>query len=727
MAELETSFEACLARLELGVSIQEGVAAYPDEAAALEPLLQLAAGLRALAMPAPAQDAAAVAGGRAWLLARAAALRQPAAMAVEDAFAASLDQLAAGASPDECLDAFPHYAGDLRPVLATVQALEGTVEPVPLRSAATQSQGRQALLTAASGAARRGRASAAGTTSWLGALSGLFRPLARGWATAILLLLAFVLAGATVASARNAIPGDALYGLKRASEDVQRALTVRPESRSRLESALGQLRRDEAGLVAGEGREVELQFRGVITRMEGGLWEIEGVDVPLRVMPDLDVSGEVQVGSTVEVLAVADGLGGLVVQQVRLLVPALVPVPLVVPSATPTSTSSPSPTPSPTDMPSATLRPSDTPTAKPSPTDTSTPTATATPSPTTTATATPTATPTRTVTPTPTPVRTVTVRIFGLIEEKHPDHWVISGQTVWLDAATLVDESIGPAEVGAEVSVEGIQGPDGRLLARVITVLKDVLETREWRDVINAMNGSEWVIGNTAVLIDGDTEIIGDPAVGKVASVKAKRSANQPWRAVRIRVDEPEYVDFEGTINAIGGGSWVVGGTTVIIDGQTSIEGADPAVGLWAEVRAERRDDGLHAVAIVVQEPAPEPTNPAPPPETPTGTPVPSDTPAPTDSPTPTPTDTPAPTDSPTPTPSDTPAPTDTPVPTPSDTPAPTDTPVPTSSDTPSPEPTALPTLAATETPALEPVETPLPEVTETQGPETVHAASKLT
>jgi hypothetical protein len=310
----------------------------------------------------------------------------------------------------------------------------------------------------------------------------------------------------------------------------------------------------------------------------------------------------------------------------------------------------------------------------------------------------------------------------------------------------LIDESIGPAEIGAEVAAEVVQRPDGQLLARVITVLRDVFETREWRDVINAMKGSEWVIGNTPVLVDGDTEIIGDPAVGKVASVRAKRYANEPWRAVRIRVDEPEYMDFEGTINAISGGFWVVGGTTVIIDGQTSISGANPEVGLWAEVRAERKDDGLHAVAIVVQEPTPAPTDTPAPTETPVPTPTDTVEPAPTETSVPTPTDTvePVPTETPVPTPTDTvePTPTETPVPTPTDTvePAPTETPVPTPTDTKEPTatdtgeptptdlpeppptetqvPTEPPTLAATATPVSEPSDTPVPEATESPVPQ---------
>lgn len=720
MAELEASFEACLAKLELGESIEEGVAAFPDEAAALEPLLRLVTGLRNLALPAPAQDAEFVAESRARLLARAAALREPAPVPAEEAFAASLDLLAAGVDPEECIDTFPHYAADLRPMLATVQALQGTAQPVPQRSPSTQSLGRQALLAAAAGTSRRRQAATAPARSWRDVLAGLFRPPARSWATAIALLLVFVLAGATVVSARVALPGDALYGMKRASEEVQKALTVRPESRDRLESALEQLRRDEAALVAGQGREVELRFSGVISGMAGNLWEIEGVDVPLRIPAGLEIAPDMQVGSTVEVVAIADGQGSLVARQVRLLVPAPGPVLMVAPTATPTPTATSSPMPSPTASPSATPSPSDTATPRPTSTDTPTPTATATPSPTATQTPTRTATPTRTVTPTATPVRTVTIRIFGLIEERHPDRWIISGQEIWLDTETLIDESIGPAEIGAEVAAEVVQRPDGRLLARVITVLKDVFETREWRDVINAMNGSEWVIGNTPVLVVGDTEIIGDPAVGKVASVRAKRYANEPWRAVRIRVDEPEYVDFEGTINAISGGSWVVGGTTVIIDGQTSISGANPEVGLWAEVRAQRKGDGLHAVAIVVQEPTPAPT----------ATPTPSETPLPT------PTDTvaPTPTDTPPPTPTDTveATPTDTPLPTPTDTvePTPTDTKEPTATDTAEPTPTDIseppatdtPTLAATDTPESQPTDaptgTPVPLATETSAPE---------
>ncbi len=123
MAELSGVFEASVAQLNSGTPLDACLAMHPAESAELAPLLHIVTGLQRLAEPAPAMDPSAAQSARAGFLARAAALSKPAQVTLEDAFDQSTAMLAANASLEECLDRFPHYAAELRPMLETMVSL----------------------------------------------------------------------------------------------------------------------------------------------------------------------------------------------------------------------------------------------------------------------------------------------------------------------------------------------------------------------------------------------------------------------------------------------------------------------------------------------------------------------------------------------------------------------------------------------------------------------------
>jgi hypothetical protein len=300
----------------------------------------------------------------------------------------------------------------------------------------------------------------------------------------------------------------------------------------------------------------------------------------------------------------------------------------------------------------------------------------------------------------------------------------VSGRTVLIVAGTVIDESQGPAVIGANVQVEGMEQPDGAVVALIIRVEASAVDIETFTGIIYVMGGGQWLIGDRWVIVDGSTQIIGVPAVGRVATVTARRVSGGPWIATRIAVEEPaEPVYLVGVISEIGAGSWVVDGRRVIITGDTVITGAPPRIGLIAQVEAIPTGGALAARFIYVimptatpaptwtpttqpTWPTPTPTSGPPPTVTPTGppAPTPSDTPTPAP-PTATPVATPtaAPT-FPFPTPATaTPVPTATPAPTfPFPTPA-TATPVPTAT----PAPTFPFPTPATATPVPTPAPTP--------------------
>jgi hypothetical protein len=260
---------------------------------------------------------------------------------------------------------------------------------------------------------------------------------------------------------------------------------------------------------------------------------------------------------------------------------------------------------------------------------------------------------------------------------------------VLLTPETWIDETLGPADVGAEVEVSGIHYPEiPAIEAAVIRVTRNTQETRQWTDVIRSISGSVWVVGDTAVDTAGAT-IVGVGEVGRIATVHAVRNAGEMWRATEVWVDEPEYVYWSGVIESMAGSIWTVGGRAVDVS-DAEITGATPRVGLHAQVQALEEGGQLHAVRVHVVESTPTPT--APPTSTPTAPPSATATPTGTAAPTPTATATPEPT--PTDTATLEPTATATPEPTATD----TSTPEPTPTDTATPEPTV------TDTATLEPV-----------------------
>jgi hypothetical protein len=282
----------------------------------------------------------------------------------------------------------------------------------------------------------------------------------------------------------------------------------------------------------------------------------------------------------------------------------------------------------------------------------------------------------------------------------------VGGRTVLIGAGTVIDESQGPAVIGANVQVEGMEQPDGAVEALTIRVQASAVEIETFTGIITVMGGGQWLIGDRWVIVDGSTQIIGVPAVGKSAMVTARRVSGGPWTATRIEVEEPaEPVYIVGVISEIGASSWVVDGQRITITGDTVITGAPPQIDLIAQVEAIPSGGALVArfIYVILPTATPAPT------WTPTAQPtLLTPTPTPEPPPTATPTGPPAPTPSDTPTPA---PPTATPVATPTTAPTfpfpppATATPVPTATSAPTfpfpPPATATPVATATSTPTL--------------------------
>ncbi|MFN8377965.1 MAG: LysM peptidoglycan-binding domain-containing protein [Anaerolineae bacterium] len=292
-----------------------------------------------------------------------------------------VERMRAGASIDECLSRYPEYAADLRPMLLSAEAVR--------RARVSASETQQAQLSARF----RFEAEMQQDTRRRRGIPVLARYAAA--AVAILVIGSGVLA----ALSQSALPGDPLYGIKRAGEQMLMALAGSTDS-----DRLSDRRVEEIQALLTAGRTEEVTFDGEVSAQNAGNWQIGGLSV--TVPDDLDGAEDIHVGDRVRVSAFTTPNGDLIAHALLLLErglqpPTSTPVPPtpVLPTLVPTSpaTSTPFPVPSQTIIP----------TVEPPPTLTASPSATAivTLMPTASATRIATRTATPTPSPTPTPIR----------------------------------------------------------------------------------------------------------------------------------------------------------------------------------------------------------------------------------------------------------------------------------------------------------------------------------
>ncbi|NOZ71780.1 MAG: hypothetical protein GXP38_07680, partial [Chloroflexi bacterium] len=239
----------------------------------------------------------------------------------------------------------------------------------------------------------------------------------------------------------------------------------------------------------------------------------------------------------------------------------------------------------------------------------------------------PTGTPHPTETPeptgTPTPRHDDNVEFIGVIDQIDPGQWIISGQTVTVDANTEIDQEKGEATVGALVKVKATRQADGSLYAREIKVLSPANtptatptavpnRPSEFQGVINQIAENLWTIDSYQVRVDASTDIDeehGRAEVGALVEVKAVHEEDGSLFAMRIKVqtsreDADETIEFGGFIQAMEANQWLINGITFQVDANTVIdEHEGPAVvGALVEGKALRQSDGsLYAYHIKVE------------------------------------------------------------------------------------------------------------------------------
>jgi len=279
-------------------------------------------------------------------------------------------------------------------------------------------------------------------------------------------------------------------------------------------------------------------------------------------------------------------------------------VPTATPSATPHLVETVAPAAAaveePTDTP---LPPTATDTATPTATATPSPTATATATPTPTRTP----TPTNTLTPSPTPTapRPVKAAFYNQpVVRIEGSRWTIGAWTMDTDAETRF---VGDPGVGDLVSGWAWVRPDGSYLALEIRKVTPPPEPVEFTGRIEKMEGGRWTIQGIVVIIRGDTIIEGDPHVGDWVEFDGERRGGEIW-ALRIRVLTLPEAEFEGVLESWRSDRFQVSGRLVYMDAQTQIIGEPAVGRLVQVRAAVFPDGRLVARIVYVVPDTPTPT-----------------------------------------------------------------------------------------------------------------------
>ncbi len=230
--------------------------------------------------------------------------------ALEHKLIECLSALERGDSLDQILSDYPEDAARLRPMLETAARLPALrMEP----SQAAEVASRRALLAQAD-ALRRASQRRRGFLAGFAPQPGRGRLLPRALITFASLTLAFVLIGAgVVAASGSALPGDPLYGVKRAVENVRLSLAPDTASRDALTAQFYRERIDETTALLTAGQEAEVEFSAIIESIQPDTWVVTGLAVQVDGATHIDgvplVSRRAQVrGRTVDGVLIATSI-----------------------------------------------------------------------------------------------------------------------------------------------------------------------------------------------------------------------------------------------------------------------------------------------------------------------------------------------------------------------------------------------------------------------------------
>ncbi|MBK7893538.1 MAG: FecR domain-containing protein [Anaerolineaceae bacterium] len=157
--------------------------------------------------------------------------------------------------------------------------------------------------------------------------------------------------------------------------------------------------------------------------------------------------------------------------------------------------------------------------------------------------------------------------------------WIIGGQSFQTNSQTLI---VGNAQVGDLVRLEGRLLDDGsRMADRIILLRRAVTNRFTLTGQVDAITPTAWTVAGQMVLVDEQTQLDPNIAVGDAVQVTGLIVAGGGLRAEQIEARNSQAGQpfrFTGLVEAQGVGSWTISGVAVAVDDDTR-QDEDVAVG----------------------------------------------------------------------------------------------------------------------------------------------------
>jgi hypothetical protein len=139
-----------------------------------------------------------------------------------------------------------------------------------------------------------------------------------------------------------------------------------------------------------------------------------------------------------------------------------------------------------------------------------------------------------------------TIQLSGMLRKQTSSWWMVEQTVIEITPDTVIS---GQPVIGALVWVVALQQGDALLaLAAEVLAPDPEIPNFEFEGTITSLANGSWRVDDLEVLIDQNTEIIGEPSIGKIAEVQAGRLPDGRLLARTIRVVDPAA---EASLNAM--------------------------------------------------------------------------------------------------------------------------------------------------------------------------------
>ena len=139
-----------------------------------------------------------------------------------------------------------------------------------------------------------------------------------------------------------------------------------------------------------------------------------------------------------------------------------------------------------------------------------------------------------------------TIQFSGMLRKQTSTLWLVEQTLIEITPDTVIS---GQPVIGALVWVVALQQGDAlQALAAEVLAPNPEIPTFEFEGTIISLADGRWQVDDRQVLIDLNSEITGEPAIGKIAEVQAGRLADGRLLARTIRVVDPAA---EASLNAM--------------------------------------------------------------------------------------------------------------------------------------------------------------------------------